>query len=114
GCIIFLTLFLVLLFYLIGSEILLFNQRVQLKKDEQNHKELDYTEFRELIHKNLGVARNLRIKDAQTILEEMMGKEDLIYLSHAVNALRACAVKLKPTCAYDTIKLIEIKNSLET
>jgi len=97
---------------IIKSEVHFLNIINELKKDEQNQKELDYTELRELIHKNLGVARNLRIKDAQTILEEMMGKEDLIYLSYAVNALYACAVKLKPTCAYDTIKLIEIKNSL--
>jgi hypothetical protein len=82
----------------------------------QNSKEakgsLDYTPFRELAHKNLGVARNLRIKDAQKLLYELMKKDDLDYLIICLEALKACAVKLNPQCAYKTIKLIHIKNSL--
>jgi len=73
---------------------------------------LDYTPFRELAHKNLGVARNLRIKDAEVLLYELMKKDDLEYLLACIEALKVCAIKLRPQCAYDTIKLIKIKNSL--
>jgi len=85
-------------------------QELRLAKDE--NKELDYTPLRELAHKNLGVARNLRIHDARTLLSEMMSHDDLDYLEDCVVALRACSIKLKPVCAYKTIKLIEVKSSL--
>ncbi|OIP54385.1 MAG: hypothetical protein AUK54_06470 [Helicobacteraceae bacterium CG2_30_36_10] len=84
----------------------------ELKSDKKENKELNYTKLRELVHKNLGVARNLRIKDAEKILQEMMVKEDLDYLTICFEALRAHAIILKPTCAYNTIKLIELKSSL--
>ncbi len=84
----------------------------ELKNEKKENKELDYTKFRELVHKNLGVARNLRIKDAEKILQEMMKKDDLDYLIICLEALRAHAIKLKPACAYNTIKLIELKSSL--
>jgi len=73
---------------------------------------MDYTPFRELAHKNLGVARNLRIKDAEMLLYELMRKDDLDYLITCLEALKACAIRLSPQCAYTTLKLIEIKNSL--
>ena len=79
---------------------------------QNNHDKLDYTAFRELAHKNLGVARNLRIKDAEILLYELMKKDDLDYLLACLEALKACAVKLSPKYAYDTLKLIEVKNSL--
>ena len=74
-------------------------------------KELDYTELRELAHKNLGVARNLRIKDSEILLNDLMKKDDLEYLFLCIETLRACAIRLKPECAYDAIKLIEIKST---
>lgn len=81
----------------------------ELKKREKNSQTLDYTNLRELAHKNLGVARNLRIKDAQIILNELMTKDDLNYLEVCANALEACLIKLKPEVAFKTSKLIEIK-----
>lgn len=84
----------------------------ELKSNQNENKELDYIKFRELVHKNLGVARNLRIKDAEVILEAMMKNDDLEYLTLCLEALRAHAIKLKPTCAHNTIKLIELKSSL--
>ena len=83
-----------------------------LHNSQDNHTELDYTPFRELAHKNLGVARNLRIKDAEKLLYELMKKDDLEYLVICLEALKVCAIKLNPKCAYDTIRLIHIKNSL--
>ena len=71
----------------------------------------DFTTFTELVHKNLGVARNLRIKDAQLILSEMMHSRDLVYLGSCLDALEASAIRLKPLRAYKTYKLIEVKNS---
>lgn len=82
-----------------------------LKELQVANKQLDYTSLRELAHKNLGVARNLRIKDAETLLRELMLKDDIEYLSACTEALKACAIKLKPVCAYNTLKLIEVKNS---
>ena len=76
------------------------------------NKELDYSTLRELAHKNLGVARNLRIKDAEKLLYVLMKKDDLQYLQACLKALEACAIKLKPTCAYNAINLIKVKSSL--
>ncbi len=84
-----------------------------LEELKLQNKELDYTPFRELAHKNLGVARNLRIKDAEKILTELMKKEDISYLKYCLEALVACAIRLKPSRAYATIKLLAIKKSLE-
>ena len=72
----------------------------------------DFTFFSELVHKNLGVARNLRIKDAQILLAEMMNSRDIAYLSNCVDALEAAAIRLKPFRAYKTYKLIEVKSTL--
>lgn len=83
-----------------------------LENSRQNDIALDYIPFRELAHKNLGVARNLRIHDAQTLLYELMTKEDLNYLIVCLQALEYCAIKLKPKRAYDTIKLMKVKSSL--
>jgi len=84
----------------------------KLQESQDKELKLDYTPFRELAHKNLGVARNLRIKDAEIMLYELMKKDDLEYLLACLEALKLCAIKLRPKCAYDTIKLIKIKNSL--
>jgi len=88
-----------------------FDDYMEILQDSQDKKiELDYTLFRELAHKNLGVARNLRIKDAEKLLYELMKKDDLEYLLTCLEALLVCAIKLRPECAYDTFKLIEVKN----
>jgi hypothetical protein len=83
-----------------------------LQNSKENHTQLDYTLFRELAHKNLGVARNLRIKDAEKLLYELMKKDDLEYLIVCLEALKVCAIKLNPQCAYETIKLIHLKKSI--
>jgi hypothetical protein len=84
----------------------------ELKKDRLDERNLDYTDIRNLAHKNLGVARNLRIKDAQKLLEVIMHESNLDYLRLCVKALEIGAVRLNPLCAYETIKLIEVKKSL--
>ena len=84
-----------------------------LYTSQNKNEKMDYTPFRELAHKNLGVARNLRIKDAEKLLYELMKKEDLEYLVTCLEALKVCAIKLRPKCAFDTIRLIHVKNSFE-
>ena len=84
----------------------------ELKANQEESLELDYTSLRELAHKNLGVARNLRIEDGKKVLEELMREEDIEYLKKCVEALESCAIKLKPKCAYETLKLMSIKNML--
>jgi len=83
----------------------------KLQSTQDEHEVLDFTELRELAHKNLGVARNLRIKDGEVILNDLMKKDDLAYLFVCLETLRACAIRLKPECAFKTIKLIEVKNT---
>lgn len=73
---------------------------------------LDFTPIRELAHKNLGVARNLRIEDAKALLGEIMASSDLEHLALCVKALHICAVQLSPECAQKTLKLIELKSSI--
>lgn len=97
---------------ILKSKIAFYKYIHELKKDELQSRVLDYTNIRDLAHKNLGVVRNLRIKDAQIILKEIMEKDDLDYLRLCVKALEISAVKLNPLCAYETLKLIEVKNSL--
>jgi len=93
--------------------ILQFDEYIEELKDfRANKRKLDYTPFRELAHKNLGVARNLRIKNAEALLCELMKKDDLEYLLICLEALKVCAINLRPKCAYDTIKLIQVKHSL--
>ncbi|MDY0121448.1 MAG: hypothetical protein RBR54_05850 [Sulfurimonas sp.] len=89
----------------------LFAQHLQtLHEAKQNSQELDYTPLRELAHKNLGVARNLRIRDGEALLHELMIKDDLEYLDRCLHALKACAIRLKPLCAFNTLKLMEVKS----
>lgn len=97
---------------ILKSKIAFYKYIHELKKDELEGKSLDYTNVRNLAHKNLGVVRNLRIKDAQKLLEVIMHEDDLDYLRLCVKALEMSAVKLNPLCAYETLKLIEVKKSL--
>lgn len=91
----------------------LFEEKIAiLEKSKTNNGPLDFTPLRELAHKNLGVARNLRIKDGQSILEKMMKEENLDCLRECLKILEICAIKLKPESAFNTIKLIKIKNSI--
>jgi hypothetical protein len=85
---------------------------LELKISKKENRALNYLPLRELAHKNLGVARNLRIKDAEKLLFELMKKDDLDYLETAIQALQACAIRLKPACAYNTITTINIKKTL--
>ena len=57
-------------------------------------------QLRDLAHKNLGVARNLRIQDAQKILQILMKEDDLDTIMLSLDYLEACAIKLKPEVAY--------------
>jgi len=84
----------------------------ELKREKKLGRELNYTPLRELAHKNIGVAKNLRIEDSKKILDELMKKEDLNYLALCAVALKACTIKLRPRYAYDVLRLIKIKNSL--
>ena len=91
----------------------LFKEYLQrLKSESQPLGDEDYRDFRELVHKNLGVARNLRIKDAEEILTKLMKQDDLDELEVYLSILEACAIKLKPLCAYNTLELIKIKQTL--
>lgn len=70
-------------------------------------------ELKNLAHKNLGVARNLRIEDAQILLTNLMNNHtDFVYLKKCIEALIACAFKLNPKYAYDVLKLKKIKENL--
>ena len=82
-----------------------------LKSKKERQESLNYTELRDLAHKNLGVARNLRIKDSETLLTILMKEDNLVDLLKCVKVLRSSAIKLKPECAFNTIKLIEVKSS---
>lgn len=89
-----------------------FEEIMQTLHTEVSNKQApNYTPFQELVHKNLGVARNLRIKDAESLLSDMMRKEDLKHLDFCLKVLESCAIRLKPRCAYNTLKLIEVKSS---
>ncbi len=92
-----------------------FESKLKTLKESQTMKnDMDYTPFRELAHKNLGVARNLRIKDAEILLYELMTKDDLGYLMLCLEALEVSTIKLNPQKAYNTLKLIEIKEGFKS
>lgn len=97
---------------ILKSKITFYKYIQELKQAELDNIDLDYTKIRDLAHKNLGVVRNLRIKDAKKILEVIMAEDDLDHLRLCVKALEISAVKLHPLCAYETLNLIQVKNSL--
>ena len=87
----------------------LFVQNIQkLQEAKAKSEALNFKSLRELAHKNLGVARNLRITDAEILLNELMRQEDPVYLSACLLALVACTVRLKPVCAFHTLKDLQI------
>ena len=79
-----------------------FHQMIkQLRKDIKQGRDTDFTPLHDLAHKNLGVARNLRIKDAQKILHFIMTSSDLDKIERCLEYLEACAILLKPKAAYE-------------
>ncbi len=91
---------------------IIFQKLIQeLQDNKNNNLELDYTPLRDFAHKNLGVARNLRIEDAEKILFRMMKDDDLKYMPKYLDALIASAIILKPECAYNTLSVMKIKDS---
>lgn len=97
---------------ILKSKITFYEYIHKLKLDKLENRPLDYTDIRNLAHKNLGVVRNLRIKDAEKLLKIIMHEDDLDYMRLCVKALEISAIKLNPPCAYETLKLIQVKNSL--
>ena len=83
---------------------------LQSCKDKQEV--MNFTPLQELAHKNLGVARNLRIHDAQKLLYSIMKEEDLSHIFLCLEGLFACVTILRPQKAFDTLRLIKVKNSL--
>ena len=76
-------------------------------------KEIAYKDLRNLAHKNLGVARNLRIHDSQILLTEIMNNnENIEHVKECVEALMACTFKLNPEYAFNMIKLKKVKEKL--
>jgi len=81
-----------------------------LKSDEYNNSKLDFTPFKELVHKNLGVARNLRIEDSEKILKRLMETENTEEIDILLDVLEACVILLLPIKSYNTLQEININN----
>ncbi len=73
----------------------------QIRKRMKKGEKAEFTQLRELAHKNLGVARNLHIKDAQKILYNIMTSDDIDEVERCLEYLEACTILLKPETAYD-------------
>lgn len=84
----------------------------KLQEDKDNKINPDYKPLRDLAHKNLGVAKNLRIKSAEKLLSELMNSDDTEYLKKCVEALGVCTVTLNPQHAYNTLKLMKIQQTI--
>jgi len=83
-----------------------------IRKSDGNDKKNKLIELHGLAHKNLGVVRNLHIKDAQILLKDLLTKhDDLDHLEDCVKALNACAFKLSPEYAYNTLSIIKLKKT---
>lgn len=65
--------------------------------------------FLNLVHKNLGVAKNLRIADAVLILSEIKKQKDVESISLYLDALVSCAIKLRPKQAVKSAVNIDIE-----
>ena len=62
-----------------------------------------------LVHKNLGVAKNLRIEDAVLILSEIKKQSDVETISLYLDALVSCAIKLRPKQAVKSAVNLDIE-----
>jgi hypothetical protein len=74
-----------------------------IEKYHQNNIE----NLHDAIHKNLGVARNLRVLDAKYILEKIYKDEQTQDLEILLYALKQSAIRLNPQIAFDTLELIK-------
>lgn len=81
----------------------------KLQEDIENEIEPDFKPLRDLAHKNLGVAKNLRIKSAEKLLNELMNSDDTEYLKQCLEVLNVCAVNLNPPHAYKTLKHLKLQ-----
>jgi len=97
---------------ILKSKVIFLKYIKELQQTKVENSILDYGNIRNLAHKNLGVAKNLRIVDAQKLLTILMNEDDLEYMKLCIEGLEISAVKLIPLCAYETISLIKVKNSL--
>lgn len=80
----------------------------ELKDIDREAKKID---LKNLAHKNLGVAKNLRIEDAKIFLNDLMTKDDVDHLEDCVDALEACAFKLNPQHAFNVLQVMQLKSS---
>ncbi len=96
---------------IIVSQAIFLEHIQQLQESKHNNLVLDYVSLRDFAHKNLGVARNLRIKDAEKILFRMMKDDNLENLMKYLEALIASTIILKPACAYNALSVMKIKDS---
>ena len=76
----------------------------KMQNDFKKGLRVDFDAFRNLVHKNLGVARNLRIKNVQKILYSLMKEEDLGKIKRCMEYLEGCVILLKPEVAYKAYK----------
>jgi len=97
---------------ILKSKLSFYNYIQELKQSQLDGKDLDFENIRNLAHKNLGVAKNLRIEDAQKLLTILLKDDNLDYMRVCAKALEVTAIKLNPLCAYETLNLIKVKNSL--
>lgn len=84
----------------------------KLEEDKKNKITPDFSALRDLAHKNLGVAKNLRIKSAEKLLAELTNSDDIEYIKNCLEALNACAVNLNPQHAYKTLRLLRIQQRI--
>ena len=91
----------------------LFKKLIQnIREVDSINQKIKFIELHDLAHKNLGVVKNLRIKDAQILLTDLMKKhDDLNHLENCIKALQACAFKLNPEYAYNTLSLMKLKST---
>ncbi len=86
---------------------------LNLRKQNYDDKKIILIQLHDLAHKNLGVVKNLHIKDAQILLNDLMTQHhDLNHLEDCVKGLQACAFKLNPEYAYNTLCLMKLKKTL--
>ena len=64
---------------------------------------INFTPLRDLAHKNLGVAKNLRIEDAILLLSEIKRQDDLEKISQCLDLLLISSIKLKPRKACESM-----------
>lgn len=94
---------------IIRAIIILTQQLHRLNNQRKLNQTLDFTELRELIHKNLGVARNLRIEDAEILLKIMIEEDNLELIMTYIIRLLTTVILLDAKTSYEVLALINIK-----